>query len=162
MAALARRPGRAEVEAVTNREPVLTVLPVGRRIYCRREEKLSDEHILPLSLSGAWILPKASCSHCRNETHAFEGKVAGDAQGFRTRYGLPSRHGHPKTLPIHFAPDGGTTQINTFFHSEPVLLQNDCSAGEPLASLRECSLVLKKLPSTGVALVPPAVRRGLT
>jgi hypothetical protein len=40
-----------------------------------------------------------------------EGKVAGGMlKAFRTRYGLPSRKGHSKTLPIRFAPDGGTTQ----------------------------------------------------
>jgi hypothetical protein len=112
---------------------VLTFLPVGRCIYCRREEKLSGEHIAPLSRGGAWILPKASCGHCCNETHAFEGKVArGMLKAFRMRYGLPSRKGHPKTLPIHYAPDGGTTQtehVAPAEHPAPVVLLKISRAG---------------------------------
>jgi HNH endonuclease len=125
--------GSSRDQSVTNREPVLTFLPVGRCIYCRREKKLSDEHIVPLSLGGAWILPKASCGHCCNETHAFEGKVAGGMlKAFRTRYGLPSRKGHPKTLPIHFAPDGGTIQtehVAPAEHPAPVVLLKMRRAG---------------------------------
>jgi len=34
---------------------------IGKCIYCGSTEALSDEHIIPLGLNGAWILEQASC-----------------------------------------------------------------------------------------------------
>jgi hypothetical protein len=48
---------------------------VGRCIYCRSDSKdadLSDEHIIPLGLDGKLILPRSSCSMCRDITSATE------------------------------------------------------------------------------------------
>ncbi len=49
---------------------------VGRCIYCSATEHLSDEHIVPLSLGGNWVLPGASCPKCRDVTGKFELELA--------------------------------------------------------------------------------------
>ena len=49
---------------------------VGHCVYCPNDgssEKLSDEHIIPLSFGGYRYLGAASCRDCRDETHAIEG-----------------------------------------------------------------------------------------
>jgi hypothetical protein len=46
--------------------------PVGRCIYCGVSYDLREEHIVPFSLGGVLILPKASCRKCENITHRFE------------------------------------------------------------------------------------------
>ncbi len=48
---------------------------IGECIYCGSIEDLSDEHIVPYSLNGRWILPKASCSTCAAITSKFEREV---------------------------------------------------------------------------------------
>lgn len=57
--------------------------PVGQCIYCgEAESALSDEHIIPYSLNGILVLPKASCSTCAGVTSRSEREVA------RSMYGL--------------------------------------------------------------------------
>lgn len=47
--------------------------PAGYCIYCGTTEgELSDEHIIPYSLNGTLILPKASCPACARITQKFE------------------------------------------------------------------------------------------
>lgn len=65
----------------------------GACIYCGCiDRRLTDEHILPLSLGGVHILEKASCLSCADITKRFEQEVArglwGDA---RIAYNAPSR-----------------------------------------------------------------------
>jgi len=51
--------------------------PVGRCIYCgTKDEPLGEEeHIIPESIGGGLILPKATCPCGPKLTHGFEGKV---------------------------------------------------------------------------------------
>lgn len=65
----------------------------GVCIYCNRSGiKLTDEHIVPLSLGGVHVISKASCDDCAKITTRFEREVArgmwGDA---RISYDAPSR-----------------------------------------------------------------------
>ncbi|MGE0742901.1 MAG: HNH endonuclease [Hyphomonadaceae bacterium] len=50
--------------------------PVDRCIYCLATDALTDEHIIPVSLGGLLILPKASCPRCQVVTTRFEQAVA--------------------------------------------------------------------------------------
>ncbi len=55
---------------------------VNRCIYCGEcvvEGGLTDEHIVPHSIGGALVLPKASCRECAKVTAAVEGSFAGQA-----------------------------------------------------------------------------------
>src|SRR5271157_403593 len=66
----------------------------GACIYCGATGvRLTDEHIVPLSLGGAHILEAASCDNCAKITTRFENDVArglwGDA---RIAYNAPTRH----------------------------------------------------------------------
>ena len=47
---------------------------VGKCIYCGSTDKLTDEHVLPLGLSGTAVLPDASCT----ERAKITGKVEQD------------------------------------------------------------------------------------
>lgn len=74
--------------------------PVGRCIYCGSgggSKGLSDEHMIPFSLGGNAILPKASCAACATETSKIELYLARHIfHGLRSHVGAPSRK---KTLP---------------------------------------------------------------
>ncbi len=48
---------------------------IGECIYCGSMDNLSDEHIVPYSLNGRWILAKASCPACAAITSKFEREV---------------------------------------------------------------------------------------
>ena len=67
--------------------------PVNQCIYCySKENKLTDEHIIPFSLGGLLILPKASCKACAKITAKFEGVFSRAIFGnLRMRYNLPTR-----------------------------------------------------------------------
>jgi len=73
---------------------------VGRCIYCGSDggpKGLSDEHMMPFSLGGDAILPKASCSECATETSKIEMYLARNIfREFRSHVGAPSRK---KSLP---------------------------------------------------------------
>lgn len=77
----------------------------GICIYCRRRElKLADEHIVPLSLGGAHIIKNANCRECAKITSRFELEVARNMWGgARKSYGLPSRR--KKSWPKNIALD---------------------------------------------------------
>ncbi len=72
---------------------------IGYCIYCLKTNcELSDEHVVPFSLGGDVLLPKASCSKCATITSQFELQVARKILGsYRTRTGAPTR---PKTSEI--------------------------------------------------------------
>ncbi len=69
-------------------------------IYCGSGSKLTKEHIIPYSLGGRWVLPKASCSDCAKITGAFEGEFSRTILGpLRMLYNMPTRR--PKDRPRH-------------------------------------------------------------
>jgi len=74
--------------------PMRRYPPVGRCIYCGAAGvQLTDEHIVPLSLGGRLILPKASCQACGKITGGIEGACTQQQLGhFRRRIGMRSRH----------------------------------------------------------------------
>ena len=78
--------------------------PVKSCIYCGNKHGiLGDEHIIPLSLNGAMILPKASCKTCEKETHKYEHTVARRIFGhFRIKYDVKTRRKNkrPKQIEI--------------------------------------------------------------
>jgi len=78
--------------------------PINRCIYCGKsanQVKLTDEHIIPLSLGGTRVLPKASCKKCAAATSRVEFRVAKGMWDYaRVQLGLPSRR--PKERPQFF------------------------------------------------------------
>jgi hypothetical protein len=68
--------------------------PIGACIYCGdTTEPLSAEHVVPLSLGGNLILPKASCYSCADATKRFEQTCARAFFGpLRLRFNLPTRN----------------------------------------------------------------------
>ena len=77
------------------------IAPIGRCIYCGSTEDLSDEHILPYSMWGTDVLPKASCPECAKITGRFEQHVARDLYlAVRMVSGAPTRR--KKTMPTSF------------------------------------------------------------
>jgi len=62
-------------------------------IYCRESNlKLTDEHILPLSLGGTEVLLKASCIKCQTTMSVFELDVARNLAGpMRVYFDAPTR-----------------------------------------------------------------------
>ena len=74
--------------------------PVGKCIYCGSDggaKGLSDEHMVPFSLGGDAVLPKASCAACATETSKIELYLARHIfHGLRSHVGAPSRK---KSLP---------------------------------------------------------------
>lgn len=82
--------------------------PVWKCIYCghvhTETEPRGDEHIIPFSLGGPLMLPRASCASCSKKTGAFEQACARDMFGaYRLAGNLPTRHldQRPRTLEIH-------------------------------------------------------------
>lgn len=66
--------------------------PAQRCIYCDATDALSLEHIIPKSLSGALLLPQASCGQCADLTKRFEQTCARTIFGpLRVTYGMPTR-----------------------------------------------------------------------
>jgi hypothetical protein len=93
--------------------------PVNVCIYCGATEpraKLTDEHIIPFSLGGTYILPKASCLKCAKIIVNLEGYAGRHIfQDVRIEHGLPTRN--PKERPTHlplresFSPSPETAPI---------------------------------------------------
>lgn len=77
--------------------------PANVCIYCdaaEPEAQLTDEHIIPYSLGGNYVLPKASCQRCAKETARMEGYCARQIfQDVRLKHGLQTRR--PKERPTH-------------------------------------------------------------
>lgn len=65
----------------------------GVCIYCGANGfRLTDEHIVPLSLGGQHVIEEASCYSCADVTKKFEQDVARELWGdARTSYNAPSR-----------------------------------------------------------------------
>ena len=76
---------------------------VGRCIYCGSTQALSDEHIIPYSLGGNFVLPKSSCAECARVTSSFEQTCMRTMYGpLRLLYNLPTRRRkeRPEKLPL--------------------------------------------------------------
>lgn len=101
-------------DKVAPRNPNPVVYPaVAQCIYCGKASgDLTDEHIIPFSLGGLLLLPKASCSACAKITCSIEGAVARSIFGnFRLKHNLPTRR--KKERPNHIkAGNAANTQIN--------------------------------------------------
>jgi len=99
---------------------------VGKCIYCGSMEDLTDEHVLPLGLSGTAVLPDASCKDCAKITGRFEQDVLrGPMQQLRVFRELKSRTKHrdaPKTKELLIATDDSETQpVSVGFTEGPVV-----------------------------------------
>jgi hypothetical protein len=82
-----------------------TFLPINKCIYCGETNNLTDEHIVPFSLNGTWILPKSSCLDCAKITSAFEGRVAKMFASFRQSSNLKTRRPKKKKQTISLRDD---------------------------------------------------------
>jgi hypothetical protein len=99
-------------------------------IYCgARNDKLSDEHIVPEGLGGDQVLPTASCSTCRDSTSRFEYRVLRQSYGFRAtrsalRIGKRRRNEKPNVAPIQVeTPSGKIEQrLPLLLHPLPLVL----------------------------------------
>jgi hypothetical protein len=73
-------------------------------IYCGATDvPLTDEHIVPFSLGGRLIFPRASCAECQAVTAGITQVVARSMYGnLRVRLGVPTRRPkeRPKKLPL--------------------------------------------------------------
>ena len=78
----------------------------GACIYCGRSDvKLTDEHIVPLSLGGFHIIEKASCEQCAKITTRFERDVGRELWGdARIAYNAPSRRRRERQTHINLPP----------------------------------------------------------
>lgn len=87
-----------------------TVIRADRCIYCMRTQpelahQLGDEHIIPESLNGALILPRASCRDCGLITSRFEQTVSRQMYGrlrLRLNFKTKRKKSRPKTQPVRF------------------------------------------------------------
>jgi hypothetical protein len=88
--------------------PVIRYKRVGHCIYCKNEDNLplSNEHIVPLGISGRWILPASSCTACAAITSDFDGQCQESMMGAaKTQLGLRRRK-HPRPAKWIMAPVG--------------------------------------------------------
>jgi hypothetical protein len=95
--------------------------PLRECLYCHRKPpevtRLTDEHILALSLGGYPILPKSSCPDCQIVTHKFETILTGNVLlDIRTYLGVRSRR--PKDRPTSLPTDIGRVPV----HQHPAYL----------------------------------------
>jgi len=66
---------------------------IKKCIYCGSEKSLSDEHPLPFSLHGKWLLKNASCIECSKITSKFERDVSQNLFGsIRSYLNFPTYH----------------------------------------------------------------------
>lgn len=83
--------------------PTTRCKPVNVCIYCGAtgpDTNLTDEHVVPLSLGGTFVLPKASCLKCAKPIATLEGYAARHVfQDVRIEHGFPTRR--PKERPTH-------------------------------------------------------------
>ena len=94
----------------------------GRCIYCGASDiKLTDEHIVPLSVGGQHVIVDGSCIPCAKITTKFERDVAREMWGnARISYGAPSRR--KKERPAHITlhdPDNPHRRIKIPYDEYP-------------------------------------------
>jgi hypothetical protein len=104
------------------RVPDIEIRSINHCIYCDNDssaEKLTAEHVIPLSFGGHRILGAASCHACREETHAFEGQCCGTMfKALRVHQGVRTRR--PKDRPTHLPVLAGETPHDAPIEQVPV------------------------------------------
>jgi hypothetical protein len=86
---------------------------IGKCIYCGATDvDLTDEHVVPLSLSGDILLEQASCEACAKITGGIESRVTGiDMKLARTYLGFKTRRtkDKPKSARLEIETSAGQT-----------------------------------------------------
>ena len=98
--------------------------PIGYCLYCGSTKNLTREHVVPLSLGGNWVLPKASCESCSRITGEFERRVARDMLwAHRVQMGYRTRHKDekPSQLTIDVHTKGGIEHRKIPIENSPTL-----------------------------------------
>ena len=104
--------------------------PVGQCIYCgildvpQGMKRFHDEHIVPLALNGALILPEASCRQCERIINMqIENRLAEEYAYFRTKYGLPTRRPKNRKKTVNLPSiKGGWIDVPATEYTAPVPL----------------------------------------
>lgn len=121
--------------------------PVWRCIYCDRRHPdfpLGKEHIIPFSLDGPFILPRASCTQCSRKTRDFETACARTMFGpYRLASGMPTRNPHER--PSHLS--AFTQHKNRTARQERRI---------PLSEYPIISVAIPELPPPGLLLGKPS------
>ena len=108
----------------TNSVPSNVYPPAGRCIYCGTSQPpLSREHIIPLSLGGNLLIPKASCKVCAKIINSeIETPIAHHEWGlFRSKRTFPTRRKKKRKTHITIqGRDGVQRSIPIGHHSTPV------------------------------------------
>jgi hypothetical protein len=75
---------------------------VNRCIYCRRTERLTNEHVVAINLGGDRVLFKACCEECRRKIHPVETHCLGSMRDIRYRRQIGTRdmENRPDTLAV--------------------------------------------------------------
>lgn len=95
--------------------------PIKRCIYCDNPGPYSKEHIIPFGLGDGFVLPRASCSECRDITSAFELKCLREMfREVRAVHKIKSRRPleQPTRLPLIVSRDGIDTHIGDVLPEE--------------------------------------------
>jgi hypothetical protein len=91
----------------------------GECIYCGRkadEVELTDEHIVPYSLGGNWVIREASCKPCAAETSKVEAELGRKVlMDFRTHANVQTRRPkeRPTELKFEYSIASGPAQTKT-------------------------------------------------
>ena len=105
--------------------------PVRQCIYCgivdvpQGMNRFHDEHIVPLALNGALILPEASCRQCEQiiNKHIETPLLAEEYARFRVKYGLPTRRPKNRKKTVNLASTtGGWIKVPAAEYTAPVPL----------------------------------------
>lgn len=91
------------------KEPLVVYDPIGCCIYCGRiVENLGQEHIVPLSLDGKWVLPRSTCRSCERAINTFETTCSRSIFGdFRVHYNADTRRPGDRPSTIRLGRKGG-------------------------------------------------------
>lgn len=103
-----------------------TYQPFGKCIYCDKEDKLSDEHIIPFGLGGTLVLPQASCPSCCDKTSRFERTILrGELWPVRVYRAMQSYRKHkkaPNSYPLVVVRDGREETVQLPLDRYPILV----------------------------------------
>ena len=96
----------------------------GACIYCgARGVKLTDEHVIPLSLGGFHILEGASCKECADITTKFERDVAREMWGdARNSYNAPSRRKKERKTHIVLTDHNSGRRVKVLYSEYPAAM----------------------------------------
>jgi hypothetical protein len=97
--------------------------PAWKCIYCGatgKKVRLGKEHVIPFSMGGKLVLPRASCFECAKKTRDIETYIGRKAFGnFRIRNRFPTRHPEerPEALPFDAFFENNVRRIERRFSS---------------------------------------------